>query len=66
MKDFTVFVICSPNAAMVLMKVIVMLRFMSPLNRSVQKLDEDPPGEHPSVNKPKRKLLSSKNSQPIR
>ncbi len=46
-------------------RVIVMLKSTSPLNKSVQKLDTVPPGEHPNVNKPNLQLgLFAKKSFP--
>ncbi|GIY51888.1 hypothetical protein CDAR_390081, partial [Caerostris darwini] len=51
-----------PRAAMVLMKVMVMLRFTSPLKSNVQKLLMLPPGEHPRVKSPNLKLSSSSSS----
>lgn len=41
-----------PNAAMLLMNVIVMLRLRSPCNRTVQMLDPPPPGEQPVTKRP--------------
>jgi len=55
-----------PNAAIVLIKVIVILRLTSPLNNKVQKLLEFPPGEQPSVKRPRRRLILSNKSHPIK
>ncbi len=43
-----------------------MLKLTSPLNNKVQKLLEFPPGEQPSVNRPKRRLMFSNKSHPIK
>lgn len=55
-----------PRAAMVLMKVMVMDRLMSPPRRMHQKLELVPPGLQPRMKRPRRNRVSVVINQPTK